>query len=94
LKSLPGFGKIITFASFQGFEKCEAYIINLPRQQYHHWSLSNCWDNNFNITWKPEPIVMKLGMYIMHATWRFLGDVNHESLPSVIPVCSERKAGY
>jgi hypothetical protein len=28
----------------------------------HDTNFSKCWGNNINITWIPEPIVMKLGM--------------------------------
>jgi hypothetical protein len=41
-----------------------AYFINPFDQSYQHYSLSNCCDNNRNVTYMPEPIVMDLGMYI------------------------------
>jgi hypothetical protein len=51
-------------------------------QQYQYYSLSKCWGDILNITWISEPIVMKLGMYVM--TSEVIDSALHKSFPLVI----------
>jgi hypothetical protein len=59
-----------------------AHFINHSHQQYHNYSLSNCWGRT---------LMLLESLYQPSATWNHLNGVLHKSLSSVIPTLQPLK---